>query len=187
MFGEMYTMKKFFISLLSIIVLFASIFPLSIASANDLNTNTTFNLEEIVLSESIFLYDLGVELDSIDEFTYDGMPDYYQAEVTSRYRMAPLIFRIIVEGVKVTRTLYQAIKYAPKYPQGFKAVQNGTKHVTVNNKSLLNELRQIEAGTWKKVYKDGYDKNGNRVSVHYFQSKSGLVYDVKTKSGWSKF
>ncbi|MEC1156465.1 hypothetical protein [Cytobacillus horneckiae] len=29
------------------------------------------------------------------------------------------------------------------------------------------------------------DKNGKKVSIHYFQSKSGLVYDVKVKSGWS--
>jgi hypothetical protein len=49
----------------------------------------------------------------------------------------------------------------------------------------LEELRQIEAGTWKKVYKDGYDKDGKKISIHYFQSKSGLVYDVKVKSGWS--
>ena len=113
------------------------------------------------------------------------MSDYYQSEVVVEYRIAPLIFRIIVGGVKVTRTLYKSIKYTPKYPQGFRAVQNGTKHVTVNNKEKLAELRQIEAGTWKKVYKDGYDQYGNKVSVHYFQSRSGLVYDVKTKSGWS--
>ncbi|MBQ4840981.1 hypothetical protein IHP27_13320 [Bacillus safensis] len=95
-----------------------------------------------------------------------------------------VIRTIFVNGVKASKHLYKSIKYAPKYPAGFKAVQNGTKKVTVNNKKLLSELKQIEGGAWKKVYKDGY-KDGKKVSVHYFQSKSGLVYDVKVKKGWS--
>ena len=82
------------------------------------------------------------------------------------------------------KNVYNSIKDAPKYPDGFKAVQNGTKKVNINN-DVLNELRQVESGQWKKVYKDGFDANGNRISVHYFESTSGKVFDVKTKSGWS--
>jgi len=35
------------------------------------------------------------------------------------------------------------------------------------------------------VYKDGFDVNGNKVSIHYFKSPSGKVFDVKVKFGWS--
>lgn len=50
---------------------------------------------------------------------------------------------------------------------------------------MLDELRKIESGEWKKVYKDGYNSNGDKISIHYFQSKSGKVFDVKVKQGWS--
>lgn len=83
------------------------------------------------------------------------------------------------------RNTYNSIKNAPLYPKGFRAIQNGTVKNTVNNKDVLNELRSVESGKWSKVYKDGYDASGNRVSVHYFQSQSGKVFDVKVKSGWS--
>lgn len=78
-----------------------------------------------------------------------------------------------------------SIKDSSNYPEGFTARQNGTTKNTVKNKELLEELRKVEAGEWKKVYKDGYDINGNKISIHYFQSKSGKVFDVKVKSGWS--
>jgi len=83
------------------------------------------------------------------------------------------------------KNVYNSIKEAPKYPEGFKSVQNGTKKVNINNKDVLNVLRQIEQGQWKKVYKDGFDVNGNKVSIHYFKSPSGKVFDVKVKFGWS--
>lgn len=85
-------------------------------------------------------------------------------------------------GIKNT---YNSIKNAPLYPQGFRAVQNGTTKNTVNNKEALDSLRAIEPGKWSKVYKDGYDASGNKVSVHYFQSQSGKVFDVKVKPNWS--
>ena len=50
---------------------------------------------------------------------------------------------------------------------------------------VLNELRQVEPGQWQKVYKDGFDANGNQISIHYFESSSGRVFDVKVKAGWS--
>lgn len=72
-----------------------------------------------------------------------------------------------------------------KYSGGFSAAQNGTVANMVKNKVLLEKLRAIESGEWKKVYKDGYDANGRQVLIHYFQSKSGKVFDVDVKPGWS--
>lgn len=76
-------------------------------------------------------------------------------------------------------------KDLPNYLEGFEPVKNGTTKNTVKNGELLDELRKVESGTWKKIYKDGYDAYGNEVSIHYFQSESGKVFDVKVKPGWS--
>ena len=46
-------------------------------------------------------------------------------------------------------------------------------------------LRSYESGKWQKVYKDGYDSFGNEISIHYFESPSGKVFDVKVKFKWS--
>lgn len=83
------------------------------------------------------------------------------------------------------KEVYNSIKEAPNYPSGFENRQNGTTKSTVKNKELLDKLRRIESGKWQKVYKDGYDGNGNKVSIHYFQSESGKVFNVKVYSGWS--
>ena len=71
------------------------------------------------------------------------------------------------------------------YPKEFEAVKNGTTKNTIKNKELLDKLREIESGKWTKVYKDGYDSSGNKISIHYFQSESGKVFNVKVKPGWS--
>ena len=81
--------------------------------------------------------------------------------------------------------IYSSIKQSPKYPEGFNTRQNGTQKYNVNNQELLSKLREIEPGEWKKVYKDGFDASGNKISIHYFESKSGKVFDVDVKSGWS--
>ncbi|MBO5087386.1 MAG: RHS repeat-associated core domain-containing protein, partial [Lachnospiraceae bacterium] len=83
------------------------------------------------------------------------------------------------------REVYDSIKQSPKYPKGFQPRENGTTVHKVNNKQLLQKLKQIESGIWKKVYKDGYDTYGNKVSIHYFRSQSGKVFNVKVKPGWS--
>jgi hypothetical protein len=84
------------------------------------------------------------------------------------------------------KAIYNGIKDAPGYPKGFKVrTGNHTTRNNVNNKQLLDELRQIERGDWKKVYKDGYDANGNRISLHFFQSQSGKIFNFKTVPGWS--
>lgn len=174
-------MKKLLIGTLSLALSFSMIGPGYQALANSNET------EEIILQdENEFLNDIGYEDLTIDESYGEDMPDYISSDEPEFQTMfvGAIIRYVVVNGIKYSRHLYKSIKYAPKYPAGFKAVQNGTKNHTVNNKELLSELRQIEAGTWKKVYKDGY-KDGKKVSIHYFQSKSGLVYDVKVKSGWS--
>ena len=78
-----------------------------------------------------------------------------------------------------------SIKEAPTYPKGFRAAKNGTKKLSIENKQLLEKLRQVEAGEWRKVYSDGVNGDGRSVSLHYFQSASGKVFDVKVKLGWS--
>jgi len=80
---------------------------------------------------------------------------------------------------------YNSIKKSPIYPKGFTHRQNGKTQHNVNNKALLEKLRQIEVGKWKKVYQDGFDASGNLISIHYFQSQSGKVFNVKVKCGWS--
>ena len=81
--------------------------------------------------------------------------------------------------------IFTSVKDSPKYPKGFRAARNGTKKLRVENKQLLEKLREIENGEWRKVYKDGLDSDGRRISLHYFQSVSGQVFDVKVKLGWS--
>ncbi|MEK3947976.1 polymorphic toxin-type HINT domain-containing protein [Paenibacillus sp. FSL H7-0703] len=83
------------------------------------------------------------------------------------------------------QNVYKSIKDAPLYPQGFSGAKNGSVKNKVNNTELLEELRAIESGTWHKIYKDGVGANGKKISIHYFQSQSGQVFNVKVKNGWS--
>jgi hypothetical protein len=83
------------------------------------------------------------------------------------------------------KNTYNSIKDSPNYPKGFRDIQDGkTKH-NINNLQVLEKLRKIEQGQWKKVYQNGYDSPGNKISIHYFQSQSGRVFNVKVKLGWS--
>ncbi|AKQ67284.1 hypothetical protein A176_004196 [Myxococcus hansupus] len=54
----------------------------------------------------------------------------------------------------------------------------------VSNKALLEKLREAEPGVWNKVYKDGW-VGSDKVSLHYFESASGKVFNFKVKPGWS--
>ena len=85
------------------------------------------------------------------------------------------------------KNTYKSIKDSPNYPKGFRGIQDGTQKFNVTNKGLLAKLREIEPGKWVKVYKDGYDALGNKISIHCFQSESGQVFDVSIKSGWSNY
>ncbi|OTA14161.1 hypothetical protein Xvie_03939 [Xenorhabdus vietnamensis] len=84
-------------------------------------------------------------------------------------------------GIKHT---YKSIKDAPQYPKGFRPVQDGTTKHIINRKDLLRDLREVRAGKWYKVYKNG-TVNGNKVSIHYFQHESGQVFNVKVVNRWS--
>jgi hypothetical protein len=88
-------------------------------------------------------------------------------------------------GSNAPKEIYTSIKKAPNYPEGFTPRQNGLKKVNINDPENAEFLRQAESGQWKKVYKDGYDANGRKISIHYFESLSGKVFNVKVKSGWS--
>jgi hypothetical protein len=90
----------------------------------------------------------------------------------------------INEGISSLKQVYNSLKDAPEYPQDFRPVQNGTRKLSIKNKPLLEELRKLESGDWNKVYRDGYS-GGQKVSIHYFQSRSGKVFNVKVKLGWS--
>ncbi|MDC9591724.1 hypothetical protein PSI23_21180 [Xenorhabdus sp. XENO-10] len=79
---------------------------------------------------------------------------------------------------------YKSIKDAPQYPKGFRPVQDGTTKHIINRKDLLRDLREVKAGKWYKVYKNG-SVNGNKVSIHYFQHESGQVFNVKVVNRWS--
>lgn len=46
-------------------------------------------------------------------------------------------------------------------------------------------INNIEKGSWKKVYQNGFDAYGNKISLHYFQSKSGKIFNLKVKNKWS--
>ena len=47
------------------------------------------------------------------------------------------------------------------------------------------KIKRTWIWTMEKIYKDGYDMFGNKISIHYFQSPSGKVFNVKVKIGWS--
>lgn len=78
--------------------------------------------------------------------------------------------------------LYNRRTDCPNWPNDF--IRASIKEVKIKNQSLLSALRDQEPGEWKKVYEDGY--SGNRaVSVHYCRSKSGKIFDLDVKQGWS--
>ncbi|RKZ77589.1 MAG: hypothetical protein DRR19_27695 [Candidatus Parabeggiatoa sp. nov. 1] len=81
--------------------------------------------------------------------------------------------------------LYNSIKESPNYPKGFTNRLNGKTQHNIHNKALLEMLRVVAPGKWKKIYQDGFDVSGLPISIHYFQSASGKVFNVKVKQGWS--
>lgn len=85
----------------------------------------------------------------------------------------------------ISNNILDILKDAPKYPKGFQAVRGQILANKVNNGKLLDNLRKVEPCNWKKVFKNGYDKAGNKISIHYFESESKKVFDVKVIDGWS--
>ena len=80
--------------------------------------------------------------------------------------------------------VYDFLEDSPDYPDDFYPTLDGTQGFKVKNQFLWAELQAIESGEWRKVYQDGYSGD-ELISVHYFESPSGRVFDVKVKSGWS--
>ncbi|MFT9078467.1 polymorphic toxin-type HINT domain-containing protein, partial [Ethanoligenens sp.] len=90
---------------------------------------------------------------------------------------------ILVHNMCKLNNLYSSIKNAPGYSKNFVRARNGLKKVNINNKELLEQLRQYGTG-WKKVYNNGF-LNGEKVSYHYFQDATGKIFDFKMKYGWN--
>jgi hypothetical protein len=82
------------------------------------------------------------------------------------------------------KNVYSSLSRSPNFPRGFRSAQNGIQKVEISQRELARELRKIEPRKWYKVYRDGYIGN-NKVSIHYFESATRRVFDVKIKDGWS--
>ncbi|MFC4652186.1 hypothetical protein ACFO26_04630, partial [Lactococcus nasutitermitis] len=82
--------------------------------------------------------------------------------------------------------IYNSIKEAPKYPKDFEPAKNGSGgSEAIKNKDVIDMLKKL-GGKWVKTYKNGYDAEGHKISIHYFQNKSnGKVFNVKVKDSWS--
>jgi RHS repeat-associated protein len=82
------------------------------------------------------------------------------------------------------KQVFEGVKNAPGYPANFVAKAGATTRNVVKDKALLEMLREHEAGEWAKVYKDGWI-GGQRASLHYFQSRTGKIFNFKIKWVWS--
>lgn len=82
------------------------------------------------------------------------------------------------------RNVHSSLNKSPNFPRGFRSAPNGIQKVEINHRELLRELRKIERRKWYKVYRNGY-VGTNKVSVHYFESATRRVFNVKVKDGWS--
>jgi hypothetical protein len=124
------------------------------------------------------------ETQTVQAITHDAQHhDTYNFEVTDYHT-----YFVGNDGVWVhnsCRDIFKSLKDWGEYPTGFAARQNGTVKNVVNNKELLSELREVESGQWFKVYKDGYDVSGSKISIHYFTSQSGKIFNPKIKDYWS--
>lgn len=89
----------------------------------------------------------------------------------------------LLGGEKIEH-VYPGKRQSPNWPEDFEF--DHVKKVKVNDRRLLSQLRKIERGRWMKVYENGY-VGGREASIHYFESPSGKVFDLKVKSGWSRF
>ncbi|MCY1029578.1 hypothetical protein, partial [Mammaliicoccus sciuri] len=71
---------------------------------------------------------IGVLDENINEIEKDNLPEYVPLENNLQVepRIGGIVRYVIRNGMKV----YKSIKYAPKYPAGFKVAKNGTTHHT---------------------------------------------------------
>jgi RHS repeat-associated protein len=73
--------------------------------------------------------------------------------------------------------VFDSIYSSGNVPDGWQPAKGGTLKVNVKNKPLLEKLREVLPGRWKKVYRKGVDGT----EIHYFEHESGKVFNVKTK------
>jgi hypothetical protein len=85
------------------------------------------------------------------------------------------------------RHIYPGVKHHPAYPLGYQDEPGSRRTFNVNNQELLEQLRKHEPGVWQKVIRNGHDLSGNQVSLHYFESPSGQVFDFWVQPYWSTF
>ncbi len=88
------------------------------------------------------------------------------------------------EPKAVRNRVHPRLQDAPEYPRGFRnrPGPGSVSKNTIKLKDLKAKLQKIERGEWKKVYRDGFDDAGGQVSVRYFESPSGKVFDVYQSS-----
>ena len=83
---------------------------------------------------------------------------------------------VLGEGTEseMSLNLYPNIYASGAVPAGWSPSEGGTVKYPVRNKVLLQYLRQLLPGRWRKVIKKGIQGD-----VHYFEHQSGQVADVK--------
>lgn len=137
--------------------------------------------EELVLNDQIGSLD-GRELYVRSLATSAKLQDTYNFEVAEDHTY--FVGELGAWVHNTCKQIFNSIKDAPGYPKNF-IYDKGNRLVnTVKNKPLLEQLRQVEPGKWQKIYKNGWS-GGEKVSIHYFQSQSGKVFNVKTVPKWS--
>ncbi|MCK6521317.1 RHS repeat-associated core domain-containing protein [Myxococcota bacterium] len=81
---------------------------------------------------------------------------------------------------------FPGIRYSMGTVLGLKSVKGGLTVQPVTNPANSEALRKQIPGAWEKVYQDGYNMAGERVSVHYYRhTDTKQVSAVKTVGGWS--
>ncbi|MBI1902762.1 MAG: hypothetical protein HYS13_16820 [Planctomycetia bacterium] len=70
--------------------------------------------------------------------------------------------------------VYPNVYSSGSVPAGWVPTKGGGIKYPVRNAAVLAHLRQLLAGKWQKVIKDG-----NTGEVHYFEHESGQVAGVK--------
>ncbi len=70
--------------------------------------------------------------------------------------------------------LYSDVYASGSVPEGWVPQSGGALRYPVRNAQVLKYLRELLAGKWQKVIKDG-----NTGEIHYFEHSSGQVSGVK--------
>ena len=71
-------------------------------------------------------------------------------------------------------SVYPNVYASGSVPKNWSPLRGRTLKYRVTNRRLLQHLRQLVKGKWRKVIKDG-----TRGEVHFFEHESGRVAGVK--------